>query len=160
MGNAYNGGSSTNGGHYPCPVNERNKKQSFENRAGFIMTLLGAICIFLFETVKLQDIISFMSMPLTFMELIKIISGLAVYVCFVFTMIMTILTIIVKQHNNFEVKNIDEALLAEQRLYALCRLILTYKSISAMLASCNEGAGLIGNEYFTYNGKTNKAKDD
>ena len=28
---------------------ERNKKQSFENRAGLIMALLGAICIFLFE---------------------------------------------------------------------------------------------------------------
>ena len=30
---------------------ERNKKQSFENRAGLIMALLGAICIFLFEKV-------------------------------------------------------------------------------------------------------------
>ena len=31
---------------------ERNKKQSFENRAGLIMALLGAICIFLFENLN------------------------------------------------------------------------------------------------------------
>ena len=36
---------------------ERNKKQSFENRAGLIMALLGAICIFLFEKVNLRDVI-------------------------------------------------------------------------------------------------------
>lgn len=117
---------------------ERNKKQSFENRAGLIMALLGAICIFLFEKVKLQDIISLMNTPLTFLELAKIISGLAVYVCFTFTMIMIVLTIIVKQHENFEVRNIDEALLGEQRIYALCRIILTYKSIIIQHRELNE----------------------
>lgn len=117
---------------------ERNKKQSFENRAGLIMALLGAICIFLFEKVKLQDIISLMTTPLTFVELAKIISGLSVYVCFAFTMIMIVLTIIVKQHNNFEVRNIDETLLGELRLPALCRIILTYKSIIIQHRELNE----------------------
>lgn len=118
--------------------NERNKKQSFENRAGLIMALLGAICIFLFEKVKLQEIISLMVEPLTFLKLAKIISGLAVYVCFAFTMIMLVFTIIVKQHNNFEVRNIDESLLGEQRLVALCRLVLTYKSIIIQHRGLNE----------------------
>lgn len=117
---------------------ERNKKQSFENRAGLIMALLGAICIFLFEKVKLQDIIVLMITPLTFLEFAKIISGLAVYVGFTFTMIMIVLTIIVKQHNNFEVRNIDEVLLGEQRISALCRIILTYKSIIIQHRELNE----------------------
>ncbi len=117
---------------------ELNKKQSFENRAGLIMALLGAICIFLFEKVKLQDIISLMTTPLTFIELAKIISGLTVYVCFAFTMVMIVLTIIVKQHNNFEVRNIDETLLGEQRLLALCKIIFTYRDIIVQHRELNE----------------------
>ena len=33
-------------------------------------------------------------------------------------------------------------------------------SISAMLTSCNEGAELIGNEYFTYNGENKDSMSD
>ena len=33
-------------------------------------------------------------------------------------------------------------------------------SISAMLTSCNEGTGLIANEYFTYNGENKDSKND
>lgn len=118
--------------------NERNKKQSFENRAGLIMALLGAICIFLFEKVQLKEIFSFMVMPLTFLDFIKIISGLAVYIGFLFTMIMIIKTIIVKQHNNLEVKSINETLLAEQRIVALCKLIFTYRDIILQHRELNE----------------------
>lgn len=117
---------------------ERNKKQSFENRAGLIMALLGTICIFLFEKVKFQDLVPLMTTSLTFVELTKIISGLAVYACFAFTLVMIVLTITVKPHNNFEVKNIDEALLGEQRLVALCKIIFTYKSIILQHRELNE----------------------
>ena len=118
--------------------NERNKKQSFENRAGLIMALLGAICIFLFEKVQLKDIFSLMVIPLTFLDFIKIISGLAVYIGFLFTMIMIIKTIIVKQHHNLEVKSINETLLAEQRIVALCKLIFTYRDIILQHRDLNE----------------------
>ena len=42
---------------------------------------------------------------------------------------MLFLTIIVREHDNFEVKSIDESLLAEQRRAALCRLIFVYRNI-------------------------------
>jgi hypothetical protein len=118
--------------------NERNKKQSFENRAGLIMALLGAICIFLFEKVQLNEVFSLMVVPLTFLDLIKIISGTAVYIGFLFTMIMIIKTIIVKQHNNFEVKNINETMLGEPRIYALCKIIFTYRDIILQHRDLNE----------------------
>ncbi|WP_018213612.1 hypothetical protein [Desulfitobacterium hafniense] len=118
--------------------NERNKKQSFENRSGLIMALLGAICIFLFEKVQLKDVFSMMCIPLTFWDLINIISGLAVYIGFVFTMIMILRTIAVKQHNNFEVKSINETLLTEPRIGALCKLIFTYKTIIVQHRDLNE----------------------
>lgn len=118
--------------------NERNKKQSFENRAGLIMALLGAICIFLFEKVQLKEIFSLMVVPLTFLDIIKIISGLAVYISFLFTMIMIMKTIIVKQHNNFEVKSINETLLGERRIIALCKIIFTYRDIIVQHRELNE----------------------
>lgn len=117
---------------------ERNKKQSFENRVEIVMALMGAICIFLFEKVKLCDIISIMNIPLTFMQLVKIISGLAVYVGFLVTMITLIMTIAVKQHNNFEIKSIDETLLGEKRLIALCKIIFTYRDIIIQHRDLNE----------------------
>lgn len=117
---------------------ERNKKQSFENRAGLIMALLGAICIFLFEKVNLRDVIALMTISLTFTDLIRIISGLSVYGGLLFTMTMIIKTINVKQHSNFEVKSIDETLLAEQRLLSLCKIIFTYRDIIVQHRELNE----------------------
>ena len=117
---------------------ERNKKQSFENRAGLIMALLGAICIFLFEQVRLKEVFALMTSPLTFVNLLQIISGLTVYGGFLFTLIMIIKTITVKQHNNFEVKSIDETLLAEQRMIALCKVIFTYRDIIIQHRELNE----------------------
>lgn len=118
--------------------NERSKKQSFENRSGLVMALLGAICIFLFEKVHLNKIISMMSVPLTFIDLIIIISGLTVYIGFAFTIVMVLRTISVKKHDNFEVRNINETLLVELRIGALCRLILTYKDIIIQHRDLNE----------------------
>lgn len=117
---------------------ERNKKQSFENRAGLIMALLGAVCIFLFEKVQLKEIFALTMKQLTFISFLKIVSGLGVYICFFFTMIMIIQTITVKQHNNFEVRNINETLLAEQRLLALCKIIFTYRDIIIQHRALNE----------------------
>ena len=118
--------------------NERNKKQSFENRAGLIMALLGAICIFLFEQVKLSGIFQLMVAPINFLVMMKIISGLLVYGGFGFTMTMIIKTIIVEKHDNFEVKSINESLLVEQRIVALCRIIITYRDIISQHRERNE----------------------
>jgi len=79
-----------------------------------------------------------MVVPLTFLNFIKIISGLAVYIGFLFTMIMIMKTIIVKQHNNFEVKSINETMLGEQRILALCKIIFTYRDIIVQHRELNE----------------------
>lgn len=117
---------------------ERNKKQSLENRAGLIMALLGAICIFLFEKVKLNDIFSLATLPLNFLILTKILSGLTVYAGLLFTMIMIIKTIAVNKHHNFEVKSINDYLLGENRLTAVCKIIFTYRDIIIQHRELNE----------------------
>ena len=118
--------------------NERNKKQSFENRAGLVMALVGAICIFIFEKVQLKDVFMLMNVPLTFYDLTKIASGLAVYGALLFTLIMLLKTIMVKQHHNFEVKSLNENLVTEQRISALCRLTFTYRDIIVQHRELNE----------------------
>lgn len=117
---------------------EREKKQSFENRAGLLMALLGVLCIFLFEKIQLQDVFSSMTTPLTFVQFIKIFSGLSVYIFFILTLIMIIFTIIVKPHYNFDVKNIDEFKLGEPRISALSKIILLYRRIIIQHRDLNE----------------------
>lgn len=119
---------------------ERDKKQNFDTRAGLIITLLGAICIFLFEKINLKDIFSpiLTQTPLTFILLLKILSGLIVYFGFGYTVLMTIKTINIKSQHNFEVKNINESLLVEQRLVGLCKIISTYRDIILQHRELNE----------------------
>lgn len=108
---------------------ERSKKQSFETRSGLLLTLLSAICIFYFQSIKFTDIISLCNKPLTFLLFIKIISGILIYLSFIFTFISIIKTLTAKKHDNFEVKGINERLLIEDRKNAMARLIFTYRDI-------------------------------
>lgn len=118
--------------------NERNKKQSFESRAGLLLTLLSAICIFYFQSIKIKDIVLLFDQTLTFALLLKILSGIMIYLLFVLTFIAIINTITTKRHSNFDVKNINEGLLVEKRIDALARLILTYRDIIQQHREINE----------------------
>lgn len=117
---------------------ERNKKVSFENRAGIFFALIGTVSVFLFDRVHIKEIISLFSIPLTFGILLKIMFGFLVYLSLAFTMLYLIKTITVKQHDNFEVRNIDEVLLAENRINALTRIIFTYRDIILQHRQVNE----------------------
>ena len=62
---------------------ELNKKQSLETRAGFVITILCALSIFLFEKVPLSALLQDMkTTPLTFILLIKKVIGLLVYIMY------------------------------------------------------------------------------
>jgi len=117
---------------------ERNKKQSFETRSGLLLTLLGAIMIFYFQSIKLTDIFILSSKPLTFTLWVKIISGYSIYVTFIFTFIAIINTISAKKHDNFETNGINEQLLVEDRINAMTRLIFTYREIIKQHRISNE----------------------
>lgn len=117
---------------------ERNKKQSFENRAGLILALVGAMCIFVFEQINLKTIFLLIDEPLTFTTLLRIISGVGVYIGFALTFVNVVRTINVKQHDNFEVKSIDEELLGQPRTVAIVQIIFTYRDIVAQHRVMNE----------------------
>lgn len=117
---------------------ERNKKISFENRAGVFLALIGTVSVFLFDKVQIKEIISLFHVPLTFIIWLKIVAGFCVYLTLTFAMLCLIQTITVKQHHNFEVKNIDESLLAENRLNAMAKIIFTYRDIICQHRQVNE----------------------
>lgn len=117
---------------------ERDKKQSFESRAGILLTLLGAISIFYFQTMNFHDILILCNKTLTFCVLIKIITGLTVYAAFIVALWEILQTLCVRRLHNFEVKGINEALLKEERTDAIARLIFTYKEIIVNHRESNE----------------------
>ena len=117
---------------------ERNKKGSFENRAGIFFALIGAICVYLFDKIKINELVQLLYTPLNIVILLKFIFGCMVYISLSFTLICLIKTITVRQHNNFEVKSIDEVLIAEDRMSALARIIFTYRDIIVQHREINE----------------------
>lgn len=118
---------------------ERNKKQSFENRAGLIMTLLGAILVFMFDKVPLKEVYTLVNdTHFTFLILLKIIFNLGIHFSFLFTIRMLVRTLSINIHKSFEVKNINESLLGKPRDEALCQIIFAYRDIIVQHRELNE----------------------
>ena len=118
---------------------ERIKKQSFESRAGFIITLLSAISVYLLNTVLFIDICNYIvALPFTFSKFIKIAAGLSAYIFLFMTIIMVIKVIGVKEHKNFKIKSIDAALMSEPKLNGLDRIVLTYRKVILKHRKLNE----------------------
>ena len=74
--------------------NERNKKVSFENRAGIFLALIGSFCVYLFDKIPFKDIFGMYNSTLSFNILIQIISGAMVYIALMFTLFC-----LIKNHN-------------------------------------------------------------
>lgn len=117
---------------------ELNRTDSIESKSGLIMTLLGGICIFLFDKIELKDIFSLMTNAVTFLDFFRIVDGLLVYTSFFFTLIMIIKTINIRLDFNLIIESIDEELVSEERIVALCRIIFTYRDIILRRQEINE----------------------
>ena len=108
---------------------ERNKKTSFESRAGVILALIGTFCVFLLENVEISEISALIEMPLTFQSLVKIVSGILMYLCLLVSLGASLYILVAKKFMNFEVKSVNDELMAKQREDALKELINAYRDI-------------------------------
>ena len=118
--------------------NERQKKCSFESRAGISIAFTGTLCAFLLDEIKISDIIRIINIPMTFIDLLKIASGLLVYLSLLISMFYLIKTIRTSQHSNFETNRIDETLLAENKRDGITRIIFTYRDVIKQHREANE----------------------
>ena len=118
--------------------NERQKKGSFESRAGISFAFIGTLCVFLLDEIKISDIIKIFNIPMTFIDFLKITSGLLVYLSLLISMFYLIKTIRTSQHSNFETNRIDEVLLAENRTDGVAKIIFTYRDVIKQHREANE----------------------
>ncbi len=117
---------------------ERNKKVSFENRAGIMLTVYGGLALILFEKVKIRSIVDMFNINLTLLKLVNIISGILVYIFFTISLFLLSKIISVDKYRNFEVDQIDEKLMSEDNYIGTARLVLTYKEIILSHRTINE----------------------
>lgn len=102
------------------------KWQSWQSRAGMIITVLSAICVFVLEKVKIADIRECIGQPFTSSLLLKFISGILVYIGFGVSFFYCIKTIAVKNHGVYNTDLIDESKLGKPRIQACIEIINDY----------------------------------
>lgn len=108
---------------------ERNKKNSFETRAGFIIAFLSAIIISVIEKFNLKNTINLFNICLTFGILIKILSGIILIISLIFICFSVFQMINIKFYNNLEIKEINDEFLKQSRKKLLKLLIFMYRDI-------------------------------
>lgn len=109
--------------------NERVKKQSFETRAGFIITIISAIYAFIMDKVEFSEIQAIIDKPLYFMGAIKIIVFILIYISIIFTIYSLIMVIYTKEHKIFETEGINGEILALSKMEGKVKIIGIYKEI-------------------------------
>lgn len=129
---------------------ERAKRQSFETRAGIIITLLAAICVFMFEQISLVDALKRFGEPLTMHLAITILSAIGVYLCFGLTLYYAIKTISVKEYKNFDVSAVNESLMGKPRLEGCIEITKGYRDIITQHRKVNSDSAQTLSKSFTW----------
>lgn len=105
---------------------ERNKRQSFETRAGLIITVLAALCAFVFKQIKITGILALAQAPMTFFALLKILAGVFAYISFIGTLWCVFKTIRVRDTLVISTELFDSHFLGQPRLTGVWDLVDEY----------------------------------
>lgn len=116
---------------------ERSKRQSFETRAGLIITILAALCIFIFDRVNISDMLHLMTAPCSFFVFAKILSGWTVYASFVLSLYFVVKTVKVKEYSNLNILAINEYFMGKPRIQGVIELTNAYRKITTQHRSVN-----------------------
>lgn len=109
---------------------ERGKRQSFESRAGIIITILTALCIFMFDKIQMSNIIGLMAQEqCSFFDFLQIITGVVAYGGFMVALLYALKTITIRKYSNFNVAAIREERMAKPVIEGCIELVNSYKSI-------------------------------
>jgi len=108
---------------------ERQKKYSFETRTGFILSLLGAMYIFLLDKLSFKSIYPFFSKCLTLYSFFKIISFSSIYIGIFVMLYLSFKIIDIKFHENFNIDEITSTSLYESPLREIPKIIFNYRKV-------------------------------
>ena len=109
---------------------ERAKRQSFESRVGIIITILTALCVFVFDKIQIKDIVKLMIQDqCSFFNLIQIITGGVAYGGFIIALLCALKIINVRKYSNFNVAAIKEGKMGKPVIEGCIELVNSYKKI-------------------------------
>ena len=109
---------------------ERAKRQSFESRVGIIITILTALCVFVFDKIQIKDIVKLMIQDqCSFFNLIQIIMGGVAYGGFIIALLYALKIINVRKYSNFNVAAIKEGKMGKPVIEGCIELVNSYKKI-------------------------------
>lgn len=117
---------------------ERNKKQSFDNRASLIITVLSAIMIAIYDKIPLKSILSLVEASLTFMILMEIITTVLIYMLLVIALYYSIRIISVKTSENFDVTIINGDFAGSAKIDSVSKILEIYLNLTLIHRRKNE----------------------
>ncbi|MGV8148962.1 MAG: hypothetical protein ACLKAK_10020 [Alkaliphilus sp.] len=117
---------------------ERNKKQSFDNRAGIIITVFAAIGIAIYNKIPVAEIIEKMLQPLTFLMLLQIFLGCIVYLSLITSLFFAVQIIAVRSSENFDIMVINDEFISSAKINSVTKLLEIYLNLVRIRRSKNE----------------------
>lgn len=117
---------------------ERNKKQSFDNRASLIITVLSAIMIAIYDKIPLKSILSLVEASLTFMILMEIITTVLIYMLLVIALYYSIRIISVKTSENFDITIINDDFAGLAKIDSVSKILEIYLNLTLIHRRKNE----------------------
>lgn len=121
---------------------ERNKKESFDNRAGLIITVLLAIILAIYDKIPLRQVILDMKSPLTFIILIKIVITTLIYAFLIIALYYSIRIISIKAAENFDITVIDNDLIGAAKIDSVSKLLEIYLNLTKTHRMKNENTAM------------------
>lgn len=108
---------------------ERERKQSLETRSGIIITVATGMFSYLFNSIKIKIIFQLFADVLTFFSLLKIVSGMLIYVSFFACILFSFKTINTSVHSYFDISIITPEILGHQKNFEMIDIITAYKEV-------------------------------
>ena len=109
---------------------ERNKKQSFDDRAGITITVLVAIIIAIYDKIPLKEIYYISNEPLTFVLLKQIITTIMIYLLLLVTFYYSIKILKVKTIENFDIFIINNDFISAAKIDSVAKLLEAYLNLT------------------------------
>lgn len=109
---------------------ERNKKDSFDNRAGLIITVLLAIVLAIHDKISFRITFAKLNDPLTFILFLEIITTIFIYLFLTVSLYYAIRIIIVKPINNFNISTLNTDFISQTKMEGVPKLHERYLNLT------------------------------
>lgn len=118
--------------------NERNRKQSLETRSGIVLTIIVAMVAIILDKIPFRGILEGMTELLSFIVLLKIVSGLLIYIFLIASVFYSFKTLTTTTYVAFNIANISNKKLGNIKNFELLSIITTYRDIIKKHREINE----------------------